>query len=79
MIVGLSDLDRKSREGEIVPWGKGVGQVGECLREMHRLGIRPVTFGLSYGQGGVDRTAEIRQCVEFFNRTCLELAEEKPK
>jgi len=79
MIVNLHDADKKGEHGKTVPWGTGIGRVGECLRELHRLGVRPVTFGLRYPHGYVERTAEIARCIEFFNQTCLKLAEEKSK
>jgi len=79
ILVNLHDADEKGERSRDVPWGTGVGNVGECLREIHGLGIRPVTFGLRYEQGGADCTTEIAQCIEFFNQTCLKLTEEKPK
>ncbi len=78
-IIELGDVDKHTGEGRSVPWGAGAGKMGECLREIHRLGIRPLTFCGPYSPDGAVPAKEIAQSIGFFNRICLELAEEAPR
>jgi sugar phosphate isomerase/epimerase len=69
--VQMHDLHELSPEGHDVPWGTGVGKTEEFIREMDRMGIKPVMFGLEYSYDWFDSLPEIAQCIEFFNRVSL--------
>jgi len=73
--VQMHDLHEPSPEGHDVPWGTGVGKTEEFIREIHRLGITPTMFGLEYSYNWLESVPEIAQCVDFFNKVSLELAE----
>lgn len=70
------DLDSRSPEGHDVPWGTGQAEFEKMLRELHRLGIRPTLIGLEYSYGFLDNMPEMAQCVDFFNRVTLEMAQD---
>jgi type 1 glutamine amidotransferase/sugar phosphate isomerase/epimerase len=72
--VQMHDLQERSPEGHDVPWGTGVGQTEQFVREVHRLGIKPTMFGLEYSYNWLNSMPEIAQCIEFFNRVSLQLA-----
>lgn len=73
--VQMHDLNDKSAEGHDVPWGTGIGRTGEIIREIHRLGIKPTMFGLEYSYNWFESMPEIAQCIEFFNKVSIELAQ----
>jgi len=73
--VQMHDLHELTPEGHDVPWGTGVGQTERVLTEMHKLGIRPVMFGLEYAYNWYESMPEIAKSVEFFNQVSLKLAE----
>lgn len=77
--VQMHDLHELSPEGHDVPWGTGAGKTAEILREMHRLGIRPVMFGLEYSYNWLESMPEIARCREFFDAVSLELAGKEPR
>jgi type 1 glutamine amidotransferase/sugar phosphate isomerase/epimerase len=79
LTVQMHDLQVLSSEGHDVPWGTGAGRSEAVLKEIHRLGLRPTMLGLEYSYNWLESMPEIARCIEFFNRTCLELAEENPK
>jgi type 1 glutamine amidotransferase/sugar phosphate isomerase/epimerase len=72
--VQMHDLHQLSAEGHDVPWGTGVGNTEQFLQEMHRLGITPTLFGLEYSYNWLESMPDIARCIEFFNRTSLQLA-----
>ena len=74
--VQMHDLHELTPEGHDVPWGTGVGQTEAVIKEMHKLGIRPVMFGLEYSYDWLDSMPEIAETIEFFNKVSLELAEQ---
>jgi type 1 glutamine amidotransferase/sugar phosphate isomerase/epimerase len=74
--IQMHDLNDKSAEGHDVPWGTGVIQMEEFLREIHNLGITPTMFGLEYSYNWLESMPEIAKCIEFFNKTSLSLAGE---
>ena len=69
--VQMHDL---SEDGHDVPWGTGVGKTRHFVERMHQLGIQPTMFGLEYSYDWFDSMPEIRQCIDFFNETSLEIA-----
>ncbi len=71
----MHDLHELSAEGHDVPWGSGAGKTEEFIREIHRLGIRPTLFGLEYSYDWFDSMPEMAQCIDFFNRQSIQLAE----
>ena len=73
--VQMHDLHESGPDGHDVPWGAGVGKTREVIEQMHRLGIRPTMFGLEYSYKWFESMPEIAQCIEFFNKVGLELAE----
>lgn len=70
----MHDLNELSPDGHDVPWGSGAGKSEEVFREIHRLGIRPVMFGLEYSYDWLDSMPEARDCVRFFNTVSADLA-----
>jgi sugar phosphate isomerase/epimerase len=72
--VQMHDLHELSPEGHDVPWGTGVGKSQQFFQEVHRLGLRPVMFGLEYSYDWLDSMPEIAQSRDFFNQVSLELA-----
>lgn len=71
----LHDLHEAGGEGHDVPWGTGVGQTEKLLKEIHGLGIRPTLFGLEYSYDWLDSMPEMAECIEFFNKTSLDLSD----
>ena len=57
-----------------VPWGSGAGRSAEFFRELQRLGIKPVMFGLEYSYNWLESMPEIAACIEFFGKVSLEQA-----
>ncbi|MBN1443346.1 MAG: ThuA domain-containing protein [Planctomycetes bacterium] len=74
--IQMHDLDERSPEGRDVPWGTGAGRTEALLREIRRLGLRPVDFGLEYSYNWLESMPEMARCIEFFNRVSLQLAKE---
>jgi len=72
--VQMHDLDQVTPQGHDVPWGTGAGRSAELFRELHRLGIRPVMFGLEYSYNWLESMPEIAQCSAFFGKVSQELA-----
>lgn len=70
----MHDLNELTPTGHDVPWGTGVGQMEKFLREVHRLGIRPIMFGLEYSYNWFESMPEMAQSIEFFNKVSLDLA-----
>jgi sugar phosphate isomerase/epimerase len=79
LTVQMHDLHALAPEGHDVPWGTGAGRTEAFLKEVHRLGLKPTMFGLEYSYNWLESMPDIARCIEFFNQTCLRLAEEKPK
>jgi type 1 glutamine amidotransferase/sugar phosphate isomerase/epimerase len=71
--VQMHDLHAEGPEGHDVPWGTGVGRVGECISEIRRLGITPTMFGLEYSRDWFDSMPKLAECIEFFNKTSMEV------
>ena len=72
--IQMHDLNNLTAEGHDVPWGTGTGKTKQFIEEIHKLGIRPTMFGLEYSYDWLDSMPEIAECIEFFNKTSLQLA-----
>lgn len=72
--VQMHDLNEITPQGHDVPWGTGAGRSAEFFREVHRLGLRPVMFGLEYSYNWLESMPEIAQCSAFFDKVSRELA-----
>jgi len=73
--VQMHDLDQRTPEGIDVPWGTGTGGTEPFLRAVRDLGIRPTAFGVEYSRNWLESMPEVRQCIEFFHKTSLQLAQ----
>jgi sugar phosphate isomerase/epimerase len=71
--VQMHDLHATGNEGHDVPWGAGVGNSEEFLRELQRLGIKPTMIGLEYSYDWLESLPKVAQCKEFFDATTLKL------
>ncbi len=74
--IQMHDLNELSPKGHDVPWGTGVGKTEAVLKEIHKLGIRPVMFGLEYSYDWTDSMPECAQSADFFNKVSVKLAAE---
>lgn len=74
MTIQLHDLNDTSPQGHDVPWGTGAGRTESILREIRRLGVTPVMFGLEYSYNWLESMPEIARTAEFFNQVSLSLA-----
>ena len=74
----IHDLDQLTAEGHDVPWGTGACRLEQFLSETHRLGVKPVMFGLEYSYDWLDSMPELAASVEFFNSAGLKLVDAKP-
>ena len=74
LTVQLHDLHERSPAGHDVPWGTGVGKLGQFIAELDRLGVKPTMFGIEYSYNWLESLPEIAQSVQFFNQVSLELA-----
>ncbi len=72
----MHDLNERTPNGHDVPWGTGVGKTAEFVKEVHRLGLKPVMFGLEYSYDWFDSVPEITDCIRFFDAIGRELAEQ---
>ncbi len=72
--VQLHDLHAPGPEGHDVPWGTGVGKTERFLEEVHRLGIRPLVFGLEYSHDWLDSMPAMARCRDLFDRVVQKLA-----
>jgi len=70
----LHDLKERIRAGHDVAWGRGAGKTAPLLKEVQRLGLKPVMFGLEYSSDGLDAFPELAQCIDAFNAVSLEVA-----
>jgi type 1 glutamine amidotransferase/sugar phosphate isomerase/epimerase len=73
--VQVHDLHEPGKDGHDVPWGTGIGRTEQFVKEIHALGIVPTMFGLEYPQDRIDSMPTIAQCVAFFNKASLRIAE----
>jgi sugar phosphate isomerase/epimerase len=63
------------REDKDRPWGTGEGNARGVLQELKRQGFRGVIL-VEYEDGsGAELEANVRQCIEWFDRSARELAE----
>jgi hypothetical protein len=69
----IHDLNDLTAEGHDVPWGTGAARLEAFLREIHRMQARPIMFGLEYSYNWLESMPDLARCIEFFNRTSIEL------
>jgi sugar phosphate isomerase/epimerase len=67
--VHCKDLNQLTSDGHDVPWGTGQGDIAAVLREVHRLGPRPILFAIEYEYNWDNNSPEIALCADFFRRT----------
>jgi sugar phosphate isomerase/epimerase len=72
LVLQIHDLDGKSRSSHEVPWGTGVGQVEKVIRELQRLRLKPTMIGALVPPDSAS-LSPVRDSIEFFNRTTLNL------
>lgn len=71
--VLLFDADRRGARGREVPWGAGAARLDRVLLEVHRLGLRPVVFGIECDPASRGRSGTEAVNAAFFDRCCLNL------
>ena len=69
----FKDLNQMGGGAHDVPWGTGAGDAKGMLTEIHRQGIKAV-FSIEYEHNWDKSLPEIAKCVEFFDKTAVELA-----
>jgi sugar phosphate isomerase/epimerase/type 1 glutamine amidotransferase len=74
--VQMHDLNELTAQGHDVPWGTGVGRTEEVIRELHRLGVRPVMFGLEFSHNFLESMPDVAKCAAFFDKVSLDVAGE---
>ncbi len=72
--IQMHDLHGRGADGHDVPWGSGVGQTAALLKQMRQSGQKPTMIGLEFSYDWEDSLPEVRECIDFFNQTTLELA-----
>jgi sugar phosphate isomerase/epimerase len=77
--IQMHDLNELSPEGHDVPWGTGKGGSEAFIREVHRLGLRPVMFGLEYSHNFLESMPDVARCAEFFDGLSLKMVDERPE
>ena len=74
MHLHFKDLNEFGAKGHDVPWGTGNGDAKGMMQELKRQGYKGY-FSIEYEHGSLEELAEnLPKCVEFFDRTCAELA-----
>lgn len=76
IILLFRDLSELTGEGRDVPWGTGVGKIGLLFEEIHRLGLKPIIFGIEYPHEESVSMPGITQSIEFFNKMSVQLAKQ---
>lgn len=74
LTIQMHDLHATTGEGHDVPWGTGAGKAEAFIREVHRLGLRPVMWGVEYSYDWMESMPKIAQSIAFFNRISMDLA-----
>ena len=74
--VQMHDLSELATTGHDVPWGAGVGKTEQIIKEMHRLGIKPVMWGLEYSHNFLESGPGVAKSIEFFNSVSLRMEKE---
>lgn len=73
----FKDLNAKEAKAHDVPWGSGVNKADELLKELHRQGFRgPIMIEYEHNWGKA--MPEIKQCIEYFQKTVRELRGNAP-
>ena len=73
----FKDLTAKDPEAHDVPWGTGKSNARGMLEELKRQKFHGA-FCIEYEYHWETSLPEIAQCIQFFNRTCDELAADLP-
>jgi len=73
--IQMHDLDVLGGQGHDVPWGTGVGKTREIIELIRQMGVTPTMFGLEYSYDFLNSTPQIIKCIDFFNKTSLELVQ----
>ena len=68
----FKDLTEMNPKAHDVPWGTGIGQTKELMKELKRQNFHGA-FCVEYEYHWENSSPEIAQCVKFFNQTCDEL------
>jgi sugar phosphate isomerase/epimerase len=70
----FKDLSEASAKGYDVPWGTGTSDAKGMMELLKQQGYKGY-FSIEYEHGSLDELAEnLPKCVEFFDRTCAQLA-----
>jgi sugar phosphate isomerase/epimerase/type 1 glutamine amidotransferase len=77
--IQMHDLNELGPQGHDVPWGTGKGGSEAFIRELRRLGLRPVMFGLEYSHNFLESMPDVARCVEFFDGLALKMMDERPE
>lgn len=70
----LKDVNEKARSGHDVPFGTGVGRIGEMLAELKLQKFKGV-ITIEYEHKMEDNASDVRRCVRYFNSVVGHLAE----
>lgn len=68
----FKDLNEMGPKAHDVPWGTGIGQTKELMKELKRQNFHGA-FCVEYEYHWENSSPEIARCVKFFNDTCAEL------
>jgi sugar phosphate isomerase/epimerase len=75
----VKDLNELSPNGHDVPWGTGRGEIGELLRVVHGLRVKPTLFAVEYEYNWDNNSTDIARCVDFFRRAVAEIEAGQPR
>ncbi len=75
LVLRVHDLDQFGSNGQDVPWGTGVADLEEFIKEAYRLEMRPTLWTVEYASEGQDGLEGIARSITFFNRTIIPIAE----
>lgn len=71
--VHLKDVEKANPKAHDVVWGTGIANLSGVLAELAHQDFRGV-FSIEYEANPADNTAEVAQCIKFFNQVSNELA-----
>jgi len=72
-MLRLRDFTNKSSSASETAWGKGVMPVAAVLHEVERQGLKPTLFSLECPDKDPATLSQLRESIEFFNRTTMAL------
>jgi sugar phosphate isomerase/epimerase len=73
----FKDLTERDPEAHDVPWGTGKSNVRGLMEELKRQHFHGA-FCIEYEYHWETSLPEIAECIQFFNKTCVELAADLP-